>query len=566
VGPRERRQRRRQGLDLIGWLIRRVLRLAMLLVSLPRLLVGGLLDLLARRDALVLRFTREVPDHHAGWRRFFAAQHVLSLEEALEAIAHARVKLIIVLLDRAELAVTQAEELVVALDGARARGITSLVWIDGTTAPCLLASCAADRSLTTPEATLEFQGLRVRSVFLAELLELVGVVPEMDREGAYKTMADMFDHRSMSPAHREMMTDIGGDLHDQFVSALVTGRGLDRARVVAALDDAPVSHRAAVAQRLFDGLAYRDEVEERGKALLGLERDLRTIGPAQALRRRRRRELVRDAFRDRPVIAVLPLVGAIIPGETGRGLPAHAAVDLLEGLREAHVVRAVVLRIDSPGGSATASDDLWRAIKRLDQEKPVIASLGRVAASGGYYAAVGARRIVSHATTLTGSIGIVAGKLTIAPLLERAGIRIEGPSFGARAGMYDPDRRFTEDEKRAARRELERFYRVFLERVAEGRKMAMFDVEKLAQGRVYTGRRALGLNLVDEVGTFDVALTRAREAAGITGPHRLARVQLPKGWATSLTSERAYVSQLLDLAALSRERALAWCPIEVDGL
>src|SRR5690606_18297347 len=109
---------------------------------------------------------------------------------------------------------------------------------------------------------------------------------------------------------------------------------------------------------------------------------------------------------DRPVIALVPLTGAIVPGETGRGLPAHAAVALLEGLREQRNVRAVVLRIDSPGGSATASDDLWRAVRRLDQEKPVVASLGTVAASGGYYAAVGARRIVAHASTLTGSIGI----------------------------------------------------------------------------------------------------------------------------------------------------------------
>jgi protease-4 len=373
----------------------------------------------------------------------------------------------------------------------------------------------------------------------------------------------------MTEAHREMALDLGGDLYEQVVSAFVTGRRLDREDVVRAIDDAPVSHRAAVAARLVSGLAYRDEVEGRTRALLGLaaDRDLSTISPARLLRPRRRREALVDALRDRPVVALVPLAGTIVSGEVGRGLMAHAAVGLLEALREQPRVRAVVLRIDSPGGSATASDDLWRAVRRLDQEKPVVASLGRVAASGGYYAAVGARRIVAHAATLTGSIGIVAGKLHLAPALERLGVRLEGPGFGARAGMYDPDRGYTEDERRAARRELERFYRVFLERVALGRRMGVFDVERLAQGRVYTGRRAHGLGLVDRVGDLGVALDEARGLAGLGPGARVARVELPRGWPGALSSEHALLRAALGpLLTLAREPALAWCPLEVPGV
>jgi protease-4 len=559
----------------VGWFLRRLIGLVLVLVALPRLL-GAIFDLFARRDALVVRLTGQVPDHHPGWRRLFAAQHVLSLDEALEALAaardDARLRLVIVLLERAALSLVQAEDLAQELALQRAAGRRVIVWIDGTTGPCLVVGAAADQALAPPEAQLEFAGLRVRAVFLAELLELVGVVPLLDREGPYKTAADMFTRTRMTPAHREMAESLGGDLFDQLVAAFVA-RGLARERVVAAIDDAPVSHRAAVAERLLDGLAYRDQVEERAKGLLGLDRDLRAVGPERLIARRRRRERVRAAFLDRPLVAQVSMSGTIVPGETGRGLPAHAVVDLLEGLREAAAVRAVVLRIDSPGGSATASDDLWRAVRRLDEKKPVVASLGAVAASGGYYAAVGARRIVAHASTLTGSIGIVAGKLHLAPALERLGVRMEGPQFGARAGMFDPDRGFTDDERVAARRELERFYRVFLERVAEGRKKGVFEVERLAQGRVYTGRQALALGLVDRLGGARAALEEARALAGITGDHRLVHVGVPRGWTGMLRGEGASASALdalleplLELAALSRERALAWCPVEVDGV
>lgn len=565
------------------WLLRRLFGLVALLFALPRLLLGGVLGWFSRHDALVVRLAGEVPDHAPGWRRLFAPRPLLSIDEAVEAVDEAtrerRLGLVAVVLDQAGLSLVQAEALVSALDRARAAGKKVLVWLDGSTAPCLLVACAADRALAVPEAPLEFLGLRVRAVFLAELLELVGVVPELQREGPYKTAPDMFTQRSMTPTHREMSASLGGDLFEQVVSAFVVGRGLPRDHVVATIDRAPLAHRTAVAERLLDGLAYRDEVRDRGRELLGLGRDLRATDARALLRRRRRRERLREAFVDRPVVALVPLSGVIVPGEVGRGLPAHAAVALLDALREQRRVRAVILRIDSPGGSATASDDLWRAVKRLDREKPVVASLGAVAASGGYYAAVGARRIVAHAATLTGSIGIFGGKFNLRPALERLGVGVEGPAFGARAGLYDPDHGFTDDERRAVREGLDRFYRVFLERVAEGRGMGLFQVERLAQGRVYTGRQAHGLRLVDRLGGVEVALDEVRGLAGLTRQPALVRVGLPRGWPGALTpggvGARAgalddpidhVLEQVLTLAALSRERALAWCPLEVTGV
>lgn len=567
----------------MSWALRRLIRITGLLFALPRLLLAWLLGLFDRPDALALRLADQVPDHDpaATWRRWLFARRStsMSLETALVALreveADRRVKLVVLLLERTGLALVQAEALASALDRVKRAGKKVQVWIDDTGGPALVVGAAADRLDLSPEASLGYAGLRLRAPFVRDLLELVGVGVDLDHEGPYKSYSDTFTRRSMSDAHREMALDLATDLHDQIVGPLVTGRSLPRARVDALIDAAPMPHKAAVAERLADGVGWRDQVDERAKELLGLDRDVRATDPEALLARRRRRERVRAAFRDRPLVALVYLQGTIVPGEEGSGIPAHAAVELLDDLRDDASVRAVVIRIDSPGGHALASDDLWRAARRLDAEKPVVASLGRVAASGGYYLAVGCRRIVAHQATLTGSIGVVAGKLHLGPALERWGVRLDGPGVGARSGLFDPDRGFTDDERRAFRAELERLYRTFLERVAEGRRLEVAQVERLAQGRVYTGRRAHGLGLVDRLGDLKDALDEAAALAGLGDEPRVVRHQLAKrglgNWlgGDRLLDPRALPPPLDALAlasTLARAGPLAWCPWEVSGI
>jgi protease-4 len=564
---------------VIRWALRRGLGLLRLLLGLPVALLAALVWRRGRRDALVLRFEDAVEDHPQdhGWIRSFLGARApgLDLATALAALREAkadpRLKGVVVLLERAALGLTQADLLATALDAARLAGKKALVWTDTTSAGALVVGAAADRFLVAPESTLRFAGVRMAAPFVGDLLRLVGLGADLDHEGPYKSYSDTFTRSSMSDAHREVSIALTTDLYDQVVSPLVVGRAIERRRIEALIDAAPSSHRAVVAEGLADKLAWEDEVDAETATLLGLDPEpdpakaWRGVSPRYYVGRQRRRERRAGLFRDLPLIAVAELEGAIVPGKEGRGVAVHAWVELLEELADDDEVKAVVLRIDSPGGSAEASDDLWRAARLLDREKPVVASLGRVAASGGYYAAVAARRIVAHPSTLTGSIGVVSGKLHAAPLLERLGVRVEGPQVGAHAGLYDPDRPFTADERVANRRELERVYRTFLERVAEGRKKTLAEVEALAQGRVYTGRQALPLGLVDRLGGLEDALDEVRTLAELRGPARVVRVRSPRRRSLGVVPGLSF-DDLGTALELARCRTLTWCPWTVRGL
>lgn len=570
-------------------MLRRIVRISLLVLFSPLFLLRVVLAPLLKRDVLVLQLADSVPDHAAGdgaWRRFVPRQTPkVSLDELLVGLAEAgeddKIKTVLLVLDRPQLALIQAEQLLEAIDRVKAAGKKVLVWADGLGAPVLVVAAAADECLGVPEGQLEFLGLRVRAMFVHDLLELLGVVPQLDRHGDYKTMADMFNRRTMSEAHREMSTELGGDLFEQCIAPLIMGRQLTREQVLAVLDEGPLANVTAVEQKVLDGVAYRDELSRRAGFLGGseLKEDDEDDQPSRCelglmLARRRRREWLGRVLRDPPSVRVIHLKGTIVPGETGRGCPSRALVRCLEEAQEQASVKAVVLRIDSPGGSALASDEIWRALKRLDGKKPVVASLARVAASGGYYSAVGARKIVAHAATITGSIGIVSGKFHLGPALFRWGVRMEGVEFGARAGMLDPHRGFSEAEREHARAEMMRFYRTFLERVAEGRGMTTDEVDALAQGKVYTGRRALGLKLVDEIGSFQRAVELAAELGEVRRPFRVEHIHpARRGLAGMLGAEgRAVDVALSGLAALetaavlAREPALAYCPWRVDGV
>jgi len=464
-----------------------------------------------------------------------------------------------------------------AIDRLKAAGKQVTVWSDDLGPADLVVAAAADRAYGLPVGQLGFVGVRARAVLAPDLLETLGVGVQLARHGDYKTLADAFTHRELSPAHREMLADLGGDLYEQVITPLIVGRGLERAAVTAALDDAPVSCEAAAQARLLDGVAYRDQVASLAGALTGLGDEPPTCGLTRPLRRARRRRWLGTVLRDPARVRTIVLRGSIHDGDHGRGVLSGPAVRALDAAREDDGVAAVVLRIDSPGGSAVASDVIWRAARRLNEAKPVVASLGSVAASGGYYIAAAARRIVAHRATLTGSIGVVSGKLHLAPALRRWGVHTPGVTFGARAGMFDPDRPFTPDELAAVERELMRFYETFVARVAEGRGMTPEAVDAVAQGRVWTGRRAQPLGLVDVVGDHRRAVAEAAELAGVTRvaeefvtpAARGARLgafglAAPTGGLVGRALDAAQLAD--DLARLARQPVLALCPWGVDGV
>jgi protease-4 len=218
---------------------------------------------------------------------------------------------------------------------------------------------------------------------------------------------------------------------------------------------------------------------------------------------------------DFPRIAYVVAEGAIHRGGGLRGVASEVYRTLLERIREDKRVRGVVLRIDSPGGDGVASDLIWRAVRQVRREKPVVVSMGDVVASGGYYVAAAADAILAEPGTVTGSIGVVGGKVNLAGLYQRLGVGRDAVERGARAGLLSETRSFTPDERSAVRDEMKAIYELFLERVAEGRSMTRDQVNRVAQGRIWSGRRARSLGLVDGLGGPLEALLEVRRRAGI---------------------------------------------------
>jgi protease-4 len=228
----------------------------------------------------------------------------------------------------------------------------------------------------------------------------------------------------------------------------------------------------------------------------------------------------RPLLGDLPRLAYVVAEGAIHAGGGGRGIGSTAFRRLLDAIGREARVRGVVLRVESPGGDGLASDLLYRGVERLRREKPVVVSMGEVAASGGYYLAAAADAVFAEASTLTGSIGVVGGKLDASGLYRRLGVARQSIERGARAGLLADDRGFTPDERAALRRDMESVYDVFVERVASGRGLARDAVERAAGGRVWSGARALGLGLVDAIGGPLEALGDARRRAGLAPGER----------------------------------------------
>lgn len=388
-----------------------------------------------------------------------------------------------------------------------------------------IASAATE--VWIPEAgSLHLLGLRAESTFVRGLLEQLGIAPEVLRIGSYKSAGDMFTRDAMSPEQREQTEALLDDLYDELIAAVAAGRRLDADAVRARIDRGLFYGRAAVEAGLADRCLFPDEIEEtlaqlapatirpsRGSA--GERTSVRQVDASRYFALRASDPGWRPLFGDLPRIAYVVATGMIRRGSGARGIASDALRGLLERLTKDAGIRAVVLRLDSPGGDGLASDLLWRAVRLVRREKPVVVSMGDVVASGGYYIACAADAVFAEASTLTGSIGVVGGKANLAPLYERLGVGKDAVERGARAGLLSAGRGFTPDERSALRAELGAVYDTFVRRVAEGRKLEPAAVEGVAGGRVWSGVRARAHGLVDAIGGPLEALREAGRRAGL---------------------------------------------------
>ena len=371
-------------------------------------------------------------------------------------------------------------------------------------------------------------GLRLDGFYLRGLLDHLDVKPEVVRIGSHKTAAEHLTRDSMSPEEREQLDRLIDDLFGELVARIAAGRGLDPAAVRGLVDRGPFRASAAPEVGLSDGCLYPDEIPAALDALTPIPPSDRP-GP----RRARLIEAAvyhglcaaeagwRPLFRDLPRVAYVVARGAIHRGSGARGIASDGLRQLLEALGRDEDVCGVVLRIDSPGGDGVASDLLWRAVSQLARLKPVVASMGDVAASGGYYLACAADAIFAEAGTLTGSIGVVGGKANLEGLYRRIGVARDAVERGARAGLLSDARGFTPDERAALRDDMASLYASFTARVAEGRGLTLQAVERAAQGRVWSGARALSLGLVDALGGPLDALRETCRRAGLRDGERV---------------------------------------------
>jgi protease IV len=375
---------------------------------------------------------------------------------------------------------------------------------------------AADKIFLMPSAPLDLVGVATYELFLRGTLDKIGAIPDLHRIGQYKTAVNTFREKGYTPAHKEMDESMNRDLYEQIVRGIADGRKKNEADVRTLVDDGPFLPEDALAAGLVDEVAYEDQVDDKLRAG---EQRRRLEGDDYA-----RVSLSSVGLNKGPRIAVIYASGTINGGKSGYDPvngPVLGSETLIEYIRQARrdsAVRAIVLRIDSPGGSTTASDAIWRELvvaKTERADRPLVVSMSDLAASGGYYIAMPAQVIVAQPSTLTGSIGIFGGKFVTGGVYEKLGAKIESTSIGKRAEINGPTRPYNADELKKLQEQLQSFYDQFVEKVAESRHSTPEKIDAIAQGRVWTGRQAKQNGLVDDLGGLERAVAVAKERAKI---------------------------------------------------
>ena len=391
---------------------------------------------------------------------------------------------------------------------------------------------AADRVFLMPTSSLDLTGVASYEMFFRGTLDKIGAYPDFVHIGDYKTAPNQLTQKGFTPAHREMAQSLNRDMYDQLVAGIADARKKSEDEVRDLLDKGPFVAKEALDAGLVDDLAYEDELDDR----------VPELGDGKATRRMEGGDYQRTrpqsvGLRTRSRIAVLYVVGTIVSGRSGFDgvngsvVGSETIIDQIRKIRDDASIKAIVLRIDSPGGSSVASDVIWRELKITRDEnpkRPIVTSMSDLAASGGYYIAMPTEAIVAQPGTLTGSIGIFGGKMVIGGTLDKVGVTTEAVVSGANAGIYSPFAPFTPAQREKVASFMDDFYRNFLTKVAESRKSTPEAIHAVAQGRVWTGRQALGHGLVDALGGLDAAVALAKEKAKIPANEDVQLVVYPE--------------------------------------
>ena len=396
------------------------------------------------------------------------------------------------------------------------------VWVylaEGGMREYYLAS-AADTIMVAPAGHLAITGIAAEMMFFKGALDKLGIAAQVHRVGQYKSAAEPFTRESMSPANREMLDSLLDDLYGQIVDDLASARSKTKMEMQQLIDHGLFLPREAATAGLIDHVAYEDEVESLLEAQIGPVEILDTADYQRQRGRVLRRRLLREENPGK--IAVVTVDGPIKRGESvdgGEGTRAVGSTSFATDVKEAREdesIAAIVVRITSPGGSGLASDLMWHELVKTGEHKPVVISMGDVAASGGYYLALAGGKVFAEAGTITGSIGVIAGKAVLRDLYTRVGVGKEILTRGKKAALFSDYQEFSPPEQERLDFEIQAFYQDFIAKVASRRSLSLEAVEPNAQGRVWSGRQAWSRGLVDEIGGLEEALLEAKQRAGFS--------------------------------------------------
>ncbi|MEP7027654.1 MAG: signal peptide peptidase SppA [Candidatus Eisenbacteria bacterium] len=508
---------------------------------------------------LVLDFRDELieePAADARSRLFY--KDTPTLWDHLRALDHAaqdpHVEAVLLKIDGIDMGWAKCEELRDKLIELQDHGKKVIAYIEGGEDQDYVLASAAGEIYMAPNSNLFLDGVSSEAMYLKGTLDKVGIQADMEHIGEYKDAAEPLTRTGASDASREASNSLLDETWNTIVSAIVDSRGMDSTAVAHLIDQGPFTSKQALAAGLVDSLVYSDELDALlpggdGGERIQLSDYLATLpaveGPSGA-----------------PKIAVVHATGTIVSGKSGtdplwgRTVGSDTFLDALDDARHEAGVKAIVVRIDSPGGEVYASHLMWRGIKQAAGEMPVVASFSDLSASGGYYMAMGADTILADDATITGSIGVVGGKFNLKGLYDKLGVNVETLSRGQNATWLSSTRSFTPAERERYVTEMFDEYRTFVGIVADNRGVPSEDIDNLARGRVWTGGQAYENGLVDEVGGFEDAIDVAKVMAGLK-PTTTVRVEVfPRIKRTFLSETLSAILSGEDLEDFSRAGSL----------
>ncbi len=464
-------------------------------------------------------------------RRMFLDLPMRSLKEVLPIAKWDQdVAGVLIRINGSSYGMAQLQEMSDAILDFRESGRVVLCYLSSCSTGDYIVAATCDGILIHPATEVRLIGLRTERSFYKGALDMLGVRADLEHIGKYKSASEPFTRQEMSEVHRDIQNIILDDLYEQLVDAIADGRGWTHEDVKKRINEGPYTARQALATELVDRAVYEDELPDVVTELTNDRTDLVTLSDYAG-----RGLAPQDWLVPQPKVAIIEAKGLMLTGDSfvdpflgTQVMGADTITRVVREVKDNNDIKAVVLRIDSGGGLVTAADTIWRELVRLTQVKPLVVSMGDVAASGGYYIAAPADTIVAEPGTITGSIGVIGGKYSFKGLYEKLGVHKEILKRGEHADFYTDYGDYPPSEQAIVQKQVQEIYDDFIKKVALGRtELTVEDVDRLGQGRIWSGRQAQENGLVDQLGGLSLALAIARERAGL-GEKSFEIVQFPK--------------------------------------